>query len=255
MAKRIESLSITENKRLNKDFFILELSGKLKIPDIKPGQFVQVRIEGSPDTFLRRPISVHDVNYGQNTLKLLIQIAGKGTEMLSRLQKGDMLNIIYPLGNSFSLPSAGQKILLAGGGCGIAPLLFLGKYLILNGFQPDILLGFRNTERIIEFSEYKEIGKVFLTTEDGSQGDKGFITQHPVLANTKYDRIYCCGPYPMMKAIAEYSHRNNIICEVSLENLMGCGIGACLCCVVDTVRGNLCTCVDGPVFNTKDLKW
>jgi len=255
MTKRIEYLSITENKRLNKDFFILELSGKLKIPEMKPGQFVQVKVDGSPDTFLRRPISVHDVNYGQNTLKLLIQIAGKGTETLSRLQKGDILNIIYPLGNSFSLPPVGQKILLAGGGCGIAPLLFLGKYLKLNGFLPDILLGFRNTERIIEFSEYKEIGKVFLTTEDGSQGEKGFITQHPLLATTKYDRIYCCGPHPMMKAFAEYSDRNNIICEVSLENLMGCGIGACLCCVVDTVRGNLCTCVDGPVFNTKELKW
>jgi dihydroorotate dehydrogenase electron transfer subunit len=255
MAKRIESLNITENKSLNKDYFVLELSGKSKIPEMKPGQFVQVKVEGSPGTFLRRPISVHDVNYGQNTLKLLIQIAGKGTETLSRLHAGDNLNIIYPLGNSFSLPIEGQNVLLAGGGCGIAPLLFLGKYLKLNGFQPDVLLGFRNTERIIEFNEYKEIGKVFMTTEDGSQGEKGFITQHSVLASSKYDRIYCCGPDLMMKAIAEYSSRNNIFCEVSLENLMGCGIGACLCCVVDTVRGNLCTCVDGPVFNTKDLKW
>ena len=255
MAKRIESLNITENRRLNKDYFILELSGKSKIPEMKPGQFVQVKVEESPDTFLRRPFSVHDVNYGQNTLKLLIQIAGKGTETLSRLHTGDILNTIYPLGNSFSLPIEGQKVLLAGGGCGIAPLLFLGKYLKLNGFQPDVLLGFRNTERIIEFNEYKEIGRVFMTTEDGSQGEKGFITQHPALATSKYDRIYCCGPEPMMKAIAEYSSKNNIFCEVSLEKLMGCGIGACLCCVVDTVRGNLCTCVDGPVFNTKDLKW
>jgi dihydroorotate dehydrogenase electron transfer subunit len=133
--------------------------------------------------------------------------------------------------------------------------LFLGKYLKSNGYQPDVLLGFRNTERIIEFSEYKDIGRVFLATEDGSQGEKGFITQHPVLSSAKYDRIYCCGPDPMLKAVAEYSRKNGIICEVSLENLMGCGIGVCLCCVVDTVKGNQCTCVDGPVFNTKDLKW
>ena len=255
MTKRIESLNITENKRLNKDYFVLELSGKSKMPELKPGQFVQVKVEGSPETFLRRPISVHDVNYGQNTIKLLIQIAGKGTETLSRLQSGDILNIIYPLGNSFSLPVEGQKVLIAGGGCGVAPLLFLGKYLKLNNFQPDILLGFRNTERIIEFNDYKEIGRVFLTTEDGSQGEKGFITQHSVLATNNYDRIYCCGPDNMMKAFAAYSREKNIVCEVSLENLMGCGIGACLCCVVDTVKGNLCTCVDGPVFNTNDLKW
>lgn len=255
MAKRIESLNITENKRLNKDFFVLSLSGKSKIPEMKPGQFVQVRIVGSQGTFLRRPISVHDVNYGQNTLKLLIQIAGKGTETLSKLQTGDILNIIYPLGNSFSIPEVGQNVLLAGGGCGIAPLLFLGKYLKSFGFQPDILLGFRNTERIIEYNEYKELGRVFLTTEDGSQGEKGFITKHPILTSVHYDRIYCCGPDPMMKKVAEYSAKNNIFCEVSLENLMGCGIGACLCCIVDTVKGNLCTCVDGPVFNSKDLKW
>lgn len=255
MPKRIESLHIAEIKQLTKEFFVLELTGKDRLPEMKPGQFVQVKVEGSRDTFLRRPISVHDVNYGQNTLKLLIQIAGKGTETLSRLQKGDTLNIIYPLGNSFTLPQEGQKVLIAGGGCGIAPLLFLGKYLKSNGFQPDILLGFRNTERIIEFNEYKEIGRVFLTTEDGSQGEKGFITQHSVLTTSDYDRIYCCGPEMMMKAIAEYCSKNNIFCEVSLENLMGCGIGACLCCVVDTVRGNLCTCIDGPVFNTKDLKW
>jgi dihydroorotate dehydrogenase electron transfer subunit len=255
MPKRIESLHVTEVKQLTKEYFILELIGKGRLPEMKPGQFVQVKVEGSTGTFLRRPISIHDVNYGQNTLKLLIQIAGKGTETLSRLQKNDILNIIYPLGNSFTLPQEGQKVLIAGGGCGIAPLLFLGKYLKSNGFQPDILLGFRNTERIIEFNEYKEIGRVFLTTEDGSQGEKGYITQHSVLLNSEYDRVYCCGPDMMMKAVAHYCSKNNIFCEVSLENLMGCGIGACLCCVVDTVRGNLCSCVDGPVFNTKDLKW
>jgi len=255
MTKRIESLNIVENKRLNKDFFVLELSGKVKIPEMRPGQFVQVKVDGSPETFLRRPISVHDVNYGQNSMKLLIQVAGKGTETLSRLMPGDDLNIIYPLGNSFSMPQAGQNILIAGGGCGIAPLLFLGKYLLSAGFHPDVLLGFRNTERIIEFNEYKDLGRVFLTTEDGSQGEKGFITSHSILSSEKYDRIYCCGPDQMMKAIADYSRKFNIECEVSLENLMGCGIGACLCCVVDTVKGNLCTCIDGPVFNTKDLKW
>jgi len=255
MSKRIEDLKITENKRISTDFYVLELYGSEKLPEIKPGQFVQVRVDGSPETFLRRPISVHDVNYGTNTLKLLIQVAGKGTETLSKLKSGDLLNIIYPLGNSFSTPVNNDKILLIGGGCGIAPLLYLGRHLKSIGFTPDFLLGFRNVERVLEYDEYSSIGKVFITTEDGSKGEKGFVTSHSVLSGVKYDRIYCCGPDSMMKAVAGYATKNNIICEVSLENLMACGIGACLCCIVDTVHGNLCSCIDGPVFNIKDLKW
>jgi dihydroorotate dehydrogenase electron transfer subunit len=255
MTKRIEDLKVIGNKRLNKDFFILELTGDNKIPELLPGQFAQVRVDGSTETFLRRPISIHDADFEKNTFKLLIQIAGKGTETLSRLGNGDILNLVYPLGNSFSLPAAGEKVLLVGGGCGIAPLLFLGKYLKSNGCVPDILLGFRNRERIIEFEEYSEIGNVFVTTEDGSMGEKGYVTGHSVLSKNKYDRICCCGPDSMMKALGAYSKDRNIVCEVSLENLMACGIGACLCCIVDTVKGNLCTCIDGPVFNVNDLRW
>jgi dihydroorotate dehydrogenase electron transfer subunit len=255
MSKRIEELKVIGNKRLTNDFIILELSGNNKLPDFKPGQFAQVRIDGSPETFLRRPISIHDVDYGKNTFKLLIQETGKGTATLSKLKCGDLLNLIYPLGNSFGLPDKNEKVLIVGGGCGVAPLLFLGKYLKSNGYTPDILLGFRNSERIIEYDEYLKIGKVFLTTEDGSRGEKGYVTSHSLFSTGRYDRIYCCGPDSMMRALASYSKRNNITCEVSLENLMACGIGACLCCIVDTVKGNLCTCTDGPVFNITELKW
>jgi dihydroorotate dehydrogenase electron transfer subunit len=255
MTKRIEDLKVIENKRINSDFFVLELSGNSRIPEIKPGQFAQVKVEGSPETFLRRPISIHDVDYGKNTFKILIQIAGKGTRTLAQLGNGDNLNLIYPLGNSFSLPGKEEKVLLVGGGCGIAPLLFLGKYLKMNACVPDIILGFRNITRVIEIEDYLEIGNVFVTTEDGTMGEKGFVTNHSVFSTRQYNRIYCCGPDKMMKAIAAYSRSRNIICEVSLENLMACGIGACLCCIVDTIKGNLCTCIDGPVFNINDLKW
>ncbi|MEI8224912.1 MAG: dihydroorotate dehydrogenase electron transfer subunit [Bacteroidota bacterium] len=255
MAKRIEDLKVIGNKRLTNDFFVLELSGNNKLPDFKPGQFAQVRVDDSPETFLRRPISIHDVDYERNTFKLLIQIAGKGTGALSKLRNGDFLNLIYPLGNSFGLPVENERVLLIGGGCGVAPLLFLGKYLKSNGCIPDILLGFRNSERIIEFEEYLKIGNVFLTTEDGSKGEKGYVTNHSILLTGRYNRIYCCGPDSMMKAIAGYCKKNNISCEVSLENLMACGIGACLCCIVDTIKGNLCSCIDGPVFNINELKW
>jgi len=255
MAKRIEDFKIEENRRLNNDIFILEISGNSYFPSLKPGQFAQVKVEGSPETFLRRPISIHDIDYERNTIKMLMQIAGKGTEKLSNLKKGETLNIIYPLGNSFSLPAENSQVLLIGGGCGVAPLMFLGKYLKSKGYKPEILLGFRNSNRIIEYDEYSGIGPVYLTTEDGSKGEKGFVTDHTVLKDRHFDHICCCGPESMMKAVAGYCFKNQITCEVSLEHLMACGFGVCLCCVVDTVKGNLCTCVDGPVFNTKELKW
>jgi len=255
MAKRIDDFIIKENRKINNDFFILELSGNNYLPVLKPGQFVQVKVEDSPETFLRRPLSIHDVDYDKNTISLLVQIAGKGTRRLSKLKPGEILNIIYPLGNSFSLPPENSDILLIGGGCGVAPLLFLGKYLKSNGYNPSILIGFRNSDRIIEYDEYAAIGKVYLTTEDGSRGEKGFVTDHSVLKEHRFDNISCCGPASMMKAVDGYCSANGIPCEVSLENLMACGFGVCLCCVVSTVSGNLCTCIDGPVFNIKDLKW
>jgi len=255
MAKRIEDFTISENRRLNDDIFVLAIFGNNYLPDLRPGQFVQVKVDDSTGTFLRRPFSIHDVDYEHNAIKLLIQIAGKGTERLSKLREGEHLNLVYPLGNSFTLPADNDRILLAGGGCGVAPLLFLGKYLKSKGFRPEILLGFRNSERIIELDEYHSIGQVHLITEDGSKGEKGFVTDHPVLRNGHFEHIYCCGPQPMMKAVARYCLSNNTACEVSLENLMACGFGVCLCCVTDTVRGNLCTCIDGPVFNIKELKW
>jgi dihydroorotate dehydrogenase electron transfer subunit len=123
------------------------------------------------------------------------------------------------------------------------------------GLKPEILLGFRDSDRVIEYEEYESIGPVYLTTEDGSRGEKGYLTDHSILKQRHFDHICCCGPEPMMKAVAGYCRRNDINCEVSLEHLMACGFGVCLCCVVDTVKGNVCTCTDGPVFNTKDLKW
>lgn len=255
MAKRILDFHITRNTKLNKDIFVLELVSNEALPVILPGQFVQARVDKSPGTFLRRPFSVHDVDYKEKSIKLLIQVAGEGTRTLSDLTTGDILNLVIPLGNSFSMPLKEEKTLLIGGGCGVAPLLYLSKFLKSNDYQFEILLGFRNRERIIELEEYKTLGKVYLSTEDGSEGEKGFVTQHPVLDRAEYKRIYCCGPELMMKSVAKYSRKHNLVCEVSLENLMACGLGVCLCCVVNTVNGNVCSCTDGPVFNIKDLKW
>jgi dihydroorotate dehydrogenase electron transfer subunit len=255
MAKKTEDFLVVDNRQIKKDFFILELAPGDPLPDILPGQFVQARVDGSPETFLRRPLSIHDIDYEKNTIKLLIQVLGKGTETLSKLRPGESLNLVYPLGNSFTIPSEDSKVLLVGGGCGIAPLLYLARVMSSKNIRPDIILGFRNADRILEYDEYLKFGSVFITTEDGSTGEKGFVTSHSILKSSKYDLIGCCGPEPMMKAVSAYAMQSNTECEVSLENLMACGFGICLCCIVSTTRGNICTCTEGPVFNIKELKW
>lgn len=256
MAKRSEDFRVVNIKYLNELHYILELEGTRPLPEIKPGQFAQVRIDNSKSTFLRRPFSIHDVDYTRNRLKFLIRITGDGTRTLGLIGENQMVNIIYPLGNSFSLPSPQERILLVGGGCGIAPLLYLGKFLNLHGIYPDILIGFRNRKSIMESEEYSETGKLYIITEDGSEGEKGLVTDHTVMKDLgAFSKVFCCGPEPMMKAVAEMSKASGTECEVSLENMMACGIGVCLCCVVKSSRGNVCTCTDGPVFNIKDLQW
>lgn len=250
--KKIIDFTIRKNYSLNEDTFILVLHAP-ELPEIKVGQFVNVKVENSPSTFLRRPISVHDVEPEKGLLYLLIKKNGKGTVQLSMLREGDKLNIILPLGNSFSIPSNG-RCLLVGGGVGIAPLLYLSKQLKAKGLSSVVLIGARNKNHVILQEEYGKYAEVYYTTEDGSYGEKGFPTQHSVLSE-HFDHIYCCGPEPMMRAVARYAYSNKIDCEVSLENMMACGIGACLCCVNETQEGHKCVCVDGPVFNINDLKW
>lgn len=253
--KRQEILKVIKNQQINKDTCLIVLSSKLQLPKMQPGQFVHVKVDRSVQTFLRRPISIHDVDYSGNTFSLLVQIVGEGTRALSQLPMGASIDVIYPLGNSFSMPAKGERPLLIGGGVGVAPLLFLAKQLNINEFKPDILLGFKDVKHVVEYNSYMELGKLNVTTEDGSIGVKGYVTDHPFFLSGSYDVVYCCGPEPMMKAVAKYCKTRKIRCEVSLENLMGCGIGACLCCVVDTKKGNVCTCTEGPVFNIDTLKW
>lgn len=250
--KKIIDFTIRKNYSLNEDTFILVLHAP-ELPEIKVGQFVNVKVENSPSTFLRRPISIHDVEPEKGLLYLLIKKNGKGTVQLSMLREGDKLNIILPLGNSFSIPSNG-RCLLVGGGVGIAPLLYLSKQLKAKGLSSVVLIGARNKNHVILQEEYGKYAEVYYTTEDGSYGEKGFPTQHSILSE-HFDHIYCCGPEPMMRAVARYAYLNKIDCEVSLENMMACGIGACLCCVNETQEGHKCVCVDGPIFNINDLKW
>lgn len=253
--KFIHNMKVVSKKNLNAKYFLLSLQAPENLPQILPGQFAQVEIKDAKNTFLRRPLSIHDVDYQNNIVKILVQIVGEGTKKLSEINEGEVLNIVYPLGNSFSLPQSGN-ILLVGGGCGIAPLLYLARVLSGKNINITTLIGGAASSDILESEEYSKFGKVLITTMDASIGEKGLVTQHSVFntENFNFDAIYTCGPEPMMKALARIAKEKNIRCEVSLENMMACGIGACLCCVVDTIEGNKCTCTEGPVFNYNELK-
>lgn len=250
MRKYITDFTIVGKQVYNEMYFSLVLQHPEQLPEIEPGQFVEIDVPGNKQVMLRRPISIHDVDTENNTLTLLVQVVGKGTRTLAALSVGDKLNLVYPLGHGFSLE--GKNILLVGGGAGIAPLLHLSKCFASKGIRPTILLGGRTASLIPVQKEFEPYGTVGFATEDGSLGEKGMVTQHSLFTST-YDRIYTCGPTPMMKAVARFAMQNNIECEVSLENMMACGIGACLCCVVDSDEGHKCVCKEGPVFNAKRL--
>ncbi len=256
MKKFILDLTVNSVEALSDKHVLIKLTDDKPLPGMLPGQFVEVRVDNSPSTFLRRPISINNVDYDRNELWLLVAAVGDGTRQLQKLQKGDRLNCMLPLGNSFTMPTdSAQKVLLVGGGVGVAPLLYFGKRIKAMGGEPTFLLGARSAKDVLERELFEQVGRVLITTEDGSEGEKGFVTNHSVLAQEHFDRISTCGPKPMMMAVARYAFKNDIECEVSLENKMACGVGACLCCVEKTVEGNKCVCKEGPVMNIKKLTW
>ena len=254
--KYLKDLTVKAVEHPHERYVLLKLTDQEQLPEIVPGQFVEAKVEGSERTFLRRPISINFVDKEKNELWLLIQTVGDGTRKLATLKERDKLNLLFPLGNGFSdVEKNGEEVLLIGGGVGVAPLLEYGKWLKERGAKPSFLLGARSKSDLLELNLFRQFGEVFITTEDGSEGEKGFVTQHSVLAKRKFDRISVCGPKPMMVAVAKFAKKNEVKCEVSLENMMACGLGACLCCVEKTVKGNVCVCKEGPVFDVNLLSW
>ncbi len=255
MKKFLIDFKIIKNERLSDSYslFVLEPTHG-ELPEMLPGQFVQVEVPNSKSTYLRRPISINYVDYANNQLWLLVRKAGEGTSSLMKLAESDVVNLMLPLGNGFTI-FPGETMLLIGGGVGVAPLLYLGKKAKEAGANVKFLLGARTENDLLELEQFEAVGDVFVSTENGGKGEKGFVTQHSVLNSGSFSRIACCGPMPMMKAVAKIAKDKSIECEVSLENVMACGLGACLCCVEDTVEGNVCVCKEGPVFNIKRLKW
>ncbi len=234
---------ITQNVALTENVYEMILCGDTE--GIKAGQFVNILIDG---LYLRRPISVCDVN--ENELTLVYKVVGKGTEKLSKMLLGE-LDILTGLGNGYDLTTCGNHSVLIGGGVGIPPLYKLAKELVKKGVKVSVILGFNKKEEIFYYNEFSELGaEVFVTTVDGSFGTKGFVTT--VLENLDYDYFYTCGPEPMLKAVYKTSKTSG---QFSFEERMGCGFGACMGCSCKTVTGNKRICKEGPVLKKEEILW
>lgn len=223
-----------------------------------PGQFVNVKCCEGINALLRRPISICSVDREKSTFDIVFQIKGIGTQYLSQKKAGSTVDVIGPLGKSFDISGDYKSIAVVGGGIGIFPLLFLLKE--SKSVDKTAFLGFRNSEFVVLTDEFeKNSGSLFISTDDGSSGLKGIITVplEKELERKKYDIIYTCGPMPMIKRVVQISQDNNIKCQVSLEQRMGCGIGACLVCACKTGKEDdwkySHVCKDGPVFWSNEV--
>lgn len=242
---------IVENKMILPDVYGITVKAADISKNARAGQFIHVRIDAGM-IFLRRPLGVADVDEKQGTLTMFYRLIGNGTHALSKLKAGDNVNCLGPLGNGFSL--AKKKTLIIGGGMGLAPLILLSRRLPM---KADLLIGGRNEDEVFwekYFSPY--VDNIFVTTDDGSKGRKGFTTDYlpEILDKNHYGTIYVCGPDIMMRKIYEIAKRKEIPCQVSLERRMACGMGACLSCAIDTNDGKRKkVCVDGPVFEAQEV--
>lgn len=264
--KQISDFTVERNLPLGDNFVQLHLRTSDKLPEIVPGQFVQVQIPSSIHGWLRIPISIHDADVPSGHIKLLVQKVGEGSKMIASLKEGETVNLILPLGKGFTRPEYNYRkdapnkgpfrVLLVGGGAGLAPIYYMARLLSEADMPFDILVGARSTERMVLANELSKLGPTAICTEDGSVGIKGMVTDHPLWKGVSYTHVYTCGPTPMMKAVAAKARELKAYCEVSLENTMACGLGACLCCVTPSAEGhNVCVCTEGPVFEAGKLGW
>lgn len=241
---RQEIFEIVSNNKLTSNVYKLTLKGNASTCD-RPGSFVNIKLDGY---FLRRPISVNDVN--GDKLDLIYKVVGKGTEYLSTLSSGK-LDLLTDLGNGYNLDKSGENPLLIGGGCGVPPLYMLAKKLLKQGKKVTVILGFNTKDEIFYEQEFIDLGcEVFVTTVDGSYGIKGFVTN--AMEKLNYSYTYSCGPLPMLKAVFNASKTSG---EYSFEERMGCGFGACMGCSCKTNFGNKRICKDGPVFVKEEILW
>ncbi len=253
---------LIEKEQLKEDIFKFVISSK-EIADIaKPGQFLEIRVSNQFDPFLRRPISIYDISKENSSLTFIFQVKGKGTDILSEKNVGDEIDVLGPLGfGAFKLNDY-KNVSIIGGGIGVFPLYELAKNASKNA-NVNVYLGFRSKDFVVCEEEFKAVSnKLVITTDDGSYGENGFAINYLIedLNKSNTDCIYACGPLPMLKAVQKFAIDNNIPCQISLEEKMGCGIGACLGCAVKTSASPkdapqyMHVCKAGPVFDARDVE-
>ena len=236
---------ITENRMIAKNTYLMVLKGD--VSDITAsGQFINIKLDGF---FLRRPISVCDVN--ADSVTIIYKVVGKGTEVMAKMSVGEKLDVLTGLGNGYDLSKSGDRPVLLGGGAGVPPMYMLCRLLIKEGKKPSVILGFNTKDEVFFEEEFKALGAdVTVTTADGSVGLKGFVTD--AMKQMDYTYFYTCGPEPMLKAIDKTAVTSG---QLSFEERMGCGFGACMGCSCKTKYGNKRICKDGPVLEREEIIW
>lgn len=249
---------IVNNEKLASSIYKLTIKSEYIAQNAKPGQFVNVKCCEGLNALLRRPISICSVDRAKNTFDIVFQVKGTGTGYLSQKKPGSEADMIGPLGKPFDLSYEYKKIAVIGGGIGIFPLLYILKEKECS--HKSAFIGFRNMDYVVLTDEFKNASdEFFMSTDDGSMGYRGLITDllETDLAKNMYDVIYTCGPTPMIKKVADIVKERGIRCQVSLEQRMGCGIGACLVCACKTKHGEEWeyshVCKDGPVFWSEEV--
>ncbi|PLS06490.1 dihydroorotate dehydrogenase electron transfer subunit [Neobacillus cucumis] len=251
-----ELCKILSQKEIASDIYELTINGELVSQITSPGQFVHIKVSNGLDPLLRRPISISSYDFEQKSLTMIYRKDGRGTSMLAELRPGMFVDILGPLGNGFSVDeiSIGDTVLLVGGGIGVPPLYELSNQLVEKGVKVIHVLGFQTASAVFYEEEFLKNGETYVTTVDGSYGIKGFVTD--VMKELQFDCIYTCGPTLMLRAIEQnYSDKKVFL---SLEERMGCGIGACFACVCKkkddpTGVSYKKVCSDGPVFRAGEV--
>lgn len=238
-------LKVESNKKIACNVYEMLLSGDCS-GITSSGQFINIKIDGF---YLRRPISV--CNYTDNSVTIIYKVIGKGTEAMSEMPIGTELDVLVGLGNGYNLEKSGDKPLLLGGGAGVPPMYRLCKDLVKQGKTPSVVLGFNSACDVFYEQEFAALDvKVYVATADGSYGTKGFVTD--VMKDLDYSYFYTCGPEPMLKAVCSTAVTSG---QLSFEERMGCGFGACMGCSCKTLTGNKRICKEGPVFEKEEILW
>lgn len=226
---------------------------------VKPGQFVHLQIPDMEGHMLRRPISVYQVDAESGVMVLLYQVVGFGSDALTRVPDGSVVNMLGPIGQGWEAPEGLSRVLFVMGGVGAAPLYLFAKELTAAGAEIDVVMGAQTEAALACREAYEDLDNAHVTccTDDGSYGISGFCTvpAAEMMAKNQYDLVVSCGPKPVMAAAAKSAAEYGIPCQVSMEEHMACGIGACLGCIVATTEGNKRSCVDGPVFDAAKVVW